>query len=90
MIASTPSGSMERFIRTLVQVAVAAAASLPVIANLHLTPAEITTVVSVIVLAVNAAQNALEAKGKVPAMLRYVPPAEPVATEPPAPGPAAQ
>ncbi len=75
--ASTTTGSLERFIRTLVQIAIADSGSFPaLVAAFHLSPtlaAKVIGIVNVIVLAVVAIQNGLESKGVIPAMLRAVP-----------------
>jgi hypothetical protein len=75
--SSTTTGSLERFIRTFVQIAVADSAAFPaLLAAFSISPtlaAKVIGVVNAIVLAVVAIQNALESKGVVPAMLRTVP-----------------
>lgn len=84
---STLTGSLERWIRTLVHVLIALPASIAIIANVpflqssqyHSTlviAIKYSTVMAATLLSVTAAWNALEAKGIIPAMLRYVPAAD--------------
>ena len=85
LIAFTPNGSLERWIRTLVHVALALPAAVAILANTPLlqgphfhSALAIATkdagVTAATVLAISAAWNTLEAKGVIPAMLRHVPP----------------
>lgn len=74
MKTATTTGSLERFMRTFIQIAVADSAAYPaLLAAFNISPtlaAKIIGIVNAIVLAVVAIQNALESKGVVPTMLR--------------------
>jgi hypothetical protein len=78
MKSSTTTGSLERIIRTIVQVAIASPAAfavllkaLPISAT---SDAKVVGLVGAIYVIVVAVHNALESSGAIPAMLRYVPP----------------